>query len=178
MNDEANRLIAEALGETGHLRKWCGDDEGELCLEEPNQEQPRSSCSHLANGGTWETCSSKRAFEPPDFCGNDNDALDAIKELALPGREINVQHNIICGEHSLRFFKGKRGEECQVPFYDELSEGRGKTLAAALKDAMVEIIKVGCERAPACPGACDPCEKATANIRIRPAVEAAVKGGE
>ena len=60
MNDEANRLLAEALGETDHLRKWCGDDEGELCLEEPNQEQPRSSCSHLANGGTWETCRFKR----------------------------------------------------------------------------------------------------------------------
>ena len=161
MNDEANRLIAEEpnalIGKAINWKHWSNNYTDKLW-------RPVIADDH--------------GMRLVDFCGNDHDALDAIKELALPGREINVQHNIICGEHSLRFFKGKRGEECQVPFYDELSEGRGKTLAAALKDAMVEIIKVGCERAPACPGACDPCEKATANIRIRPAVEAAVKGGE
>ena len=108
---EANRLIAELLG-------W----------KPVEIHAPFAGMNHYT----------PPAQNPPDYCGNDNDALAGIDALALLGREINIRHSIICGEHVLGFFKGKRGEERQFPFYDELSEGRASTLHDAFANAMVE----------------------------------------
>lgn len=147
MNDAdrlaCNKIVAEAVGETSHLKKWCRDAGASeplcLCEEEGEKINPPLDCSHLAEGRTWETCSEKCTIPPPDFCGDDTQALVAIKALVMQGLHLNVRlgrgegdgkKHLVCDIETPRFFDGPDIRGCRI--------AGDNTIAAALKDAMVE----------------------------------------
>lgn len=174
--NEANRLIAELLGCQWWKRTY---KDGSYCfvLIDYIPEPDPTSKDILASA--WERVE-KAAVNPsfvsgsvPDYCGNDADALEGIKALAAKSRRyidivvyghdkaVAVEMETVLGELSVK--------------------GSGDTLAAAFENAMVEkvcqadpaTIKIFCMK-PGNSRNCKDCEHCLP--RIRPAVEAAVKG--
>ncbi len=128
MSKEADRLIAEFLGETDHLKKWCSDAGGgeplQLCIEDPGETQRPDSCRHLAKGGCWNDCKSKATTDPPAYSTLDSAAWEAIKALVEKGFLIHI-HILSTGVSLELVRKHER-------FRAELCE----SLAAALEQAM------------------------------------------
>jgi len=141
-NSEIDRLIAELINETDHLKKWCMDaDAGEpvcLCEEEKEQSNPLD-CSHIAKGGKWKGCPEKCTVAPPPFATSDAAALEAIK--ALQDKGVSSQ---------IRYPRPRHGGDfgrCQLAFWLDDSPGADwelqewsfkDSLHEALVDALVE----------------------------------------
>ena len=153
MNDEANMIIAEALGWKPKTIKWCCETDDGLC--HPDCGMTPDECKDAG-------CYYEEQEDPPDYCGNDHDAWGAIMALQAKGLVVYITMGIDPGEDICPCVI----EICTWPDC-HISLGDGDSLHAALKDAMVEQRLVpGVENIQ------------SGGIRLRPAIEAALKGAK
>lgn len=169
MSKEADRLIAEFLGETDHLKKWCSDAGAgkplELCIEDPGETQRPDSCRHLAKGGCWNDCKSKATVDPPAYSTCDSAALEGLQSLPehIDWEIYRIRHSPATGIIYRVVIQNGSKHGCW---------SANKYLCTAFEDAMVEEYCTGCKSV-----VCVPRPKELMKHRIKPAIERAMKGG-
>jgi len=147
MNDEANKLIGEVLGAKRECRA--------------------SQLYRVEECGTGlEDCDNCKHNRYPDYCGNDHDALDAIKELRAMGLDVAI--NLSC--------TGATMVSAHKPVWrEQITSGTAgipkvdNPISAALMDAMVEDVDE-----PLLGQRPDVIPKMERIVRLRPAIEAAL----
>jgi len=149
MNDEANRIVAEALGVKPNV--ICPD---RCWYKQLDAGQINTSAVCVLEG--TDKCT-KKITKYPDYCGNDHDALEWL--MAWPW---DYELSRRGGKHTL-WLRDAAGAPMQCGFASNLHD--------ALKDATVEELP----NFTVLTGKISP-ENYT--LHLRPAIEAALKGGE